>query len=101
MDLEGLEKNALSSKALGFAGMGCIHPRQIDVINKSFAPTEKEIEEAKKIVIAFSEAAEKGLAAVSLGSKMIDPPIVKRAQKVIASAIDLGDLSIHWRLGNE
>ncbi|MDO9577697.1 MAG: citrate lyase acyl carrier protein [Candidatus Cloacimonadales bacterium] len=82
-DMEALKQNVLTSKSLGFDGMGCIHPRQIPVIHANFAPTEKEIEKAKQIVAAFQEAKEKGLGVVSLGSKMIDAPVVKRAQKVL------------------
>ena len=96
-NMEGLRENVLRSKALGFDGMGCIHPRQIAVINKSFGPDEKEIEKAKKIVIAFDEATAKGLGVVSLGSKMIDPPVVKRAQRTIEMAMDMGLLAKTWK----
>lgn len=78
-DMEGLRKNVEVSKSLGFEGMGCIHPRQIKVIHEAFRPSDKEIEKVQKIVDAFKEAEEKGLGVVSLGSKMIDPPVVKRA----------------------
>ena len=96
-DEEGLRATVKESKSLGFEGMGCIHPRQIKVIHESFAPDEEEIEKAKKIVNAYYEAKEKGLGVVSLGSKMIDPPVVKRAQKNIDLAIYLGLLSENWR----
>ena len=96
-DMEALKQNVLESKALGFDGMGCIHPRQIKVIHEYFAPNEKEIERAKKIVNAFHIATEKGLGVVSLGSKMIDPPVVKRAQRTIEHAIDAGKLPKDWR----
>lgn len=78
-DMDGLHKNVKNSKSLGFEGMGCIHPRQIKVIHEAFKPSEQEIEKAQKIVDAFKKAEEKGLGVVSLGSKMIDPPVVKRA----------------------
>lgn len=96
-DMEALKQNVLVSKSLGFDGMGCIHPRQIEVIHKYFAPQEAEIEKAKKIVNAFIIATEKGLGVVSLGSKMIDPPVVKRAQKSVNLAISLGILNKNWR----
>jgi citrate lyase subunit beta/citryl-CoA lyase len=96
-DMEGLKQNVLRSKALGFDGMGCIHPRQIRVIHDNYAPDTEEIEKAKKIVNAFVEATEKGLGVVSLGTKMIDPPVVKRAQKLIDLAINMGKLSKNWR----
>ena len=96
-DMEALKQNVLRSKALGFDGMGCIHPRQIEVIHKYFAPDDAEIEKAKKIVNAFYIAKEKGLGVVSLGSKMIDAPVVKRAQKSIDLAVSLGILNKNWR----
>jgi len=96
-DMDALKQNVLKSKALGFDGMGCIHPRQIQVIHENFAPGEAEIEKAKKITNAFIEATEKGLGVVSLGTKMIDPPVVKRAQRTIELAINTGKLSKNWR----
>ena len=96
-DMEGLKENVIKSKALGFDGMGCIHPRQIRVIHEYFAPDVKEIDKAKKIVIAFEDATAKGLGVVSLGTKMIDPPVVKRAQKTIDLAVNMGKLSKEWR----
>jgi citrate lyase subunit beta / citryl-CoA lyase len=96
-DMEGLRQNVLRSRALGFDGMGCIHPRQIRVIHDTFAPTEEEITKAQKIVNAFHEAEKKGLGVVSLGTKMIDPPVVKRALKTIELAVKTGKLSETWR----
>ena len=100
-DMEALKENVIMSKGLGFDGMGCIHPRQIEVIHKNFAPDNAEIEKAKKIVNAFLNAKDKGLGVVSLGSKMIDAPVVKRAQKTISLAVSLGMLDKDWRLGFE
>jgi citrate lyase subunit beta/citryl-CoA lyase len=96
-DMEGLKQNVLMSKALGFDGMGCIHPRQIKVIHENFAPSVDEIEKAKKIVFAFHKATEQGLGVVSLGTKMIDPPVVKRALNTINLAVKMGKLIENWR----
>ncbi|MCX6306539.1 MAG: aldolase/citrate lyase family protein [Bacteroidetes bacterium] len=96
-DMEGLRQNVLRSKALGFDGMGCIHPRQIVVIHESFAPTPEEIEKAKKIVFAFHKAQELGLGVVALGTKMIDPPVVKRALNTINLALKMNKLAVNWR----
>jgi citrate lyase subunit beta/citryl-CoA lyase len=96
-DMEGLREVVLESKSLGFDGMGCIHPRQIKVIHEAFAPTETEIDKAKKIVLAFDQATEKGLGVVSLGTKMIDPPVVKRAQKTIQTAVITGLIPENWK----
>lgn len=96
-DMEALKRNVLTSKSLGFDGMGCIHPRQIRVIQENFGPDAAEIDKAKKIVNAFIDATEKGLGVVSLGSKMIDPPVVKRAERTINLAVSMGKLDENWR----
>ncbi len=95
-DMEGLLQNVLSAKAMGFEGMGCIHPRQIAVIREGFSPSPEEMEKAKKIVIAYRDALEKGLGVVALGTKMIDPPVVARAEKTITLAVRLGLLPENW-----
>ncbi|HBZ20064.1 MAG TPA: citrate lyase ACP [Bacteroidales bacterium] len=95
-DMESLHQNVLSAKALGFEGMGCIHPRQIRVIREGFAPGPEEIERSEKIVLAFENARSRGLGVVALGSKMIDPPVVARAQKIIDLAVRLGLLKADW-----
>ncbi len=89
-DEEGLMASVLEAKALGFDGKGCIHPRQIKVVHKGFAPDKLELEAAEKIVKAYEEAEAKGLGVASLGSKMIDAPVVKRAQKTVQLAINMG-----------
>jgi len=81
--MEALAENVQRSKSLGFEGMGCIHPRQIKIIHQEFMPSESEIEKAKLIVAAFNAANKKGLGVVALGSKMIDAPVVKRAQRIL------------------
>lgn len=96
-DMDGLRENVRQSKAMGFEGMGCIHPRQIPIVHEGYAPEADEIEKAKKIVNAFNEATEKGLGVVSLGTKMIDPPVVKRAEKTIKLAFGLGLISENWQ----
>ena len=95
-DSEGLFKSTREVKLLGFEGKGCIHPRQIKIVHEAFAPTEQEIEKAKKIVIAFKEAKSKGLGVVSIGSKMIDAPVVKRAERTIELAIQNNLLEKNW-----
>lgn len=89
-DMEGLKHWGKNSRALGFEGMGCIHPSQIPVIHMAFAPSAAEIDKAKKIVGAFEEAQQRGVAVVSLGSRMIDPPVVQRALKLVARAKSMG-----------
>ncbi len=82
-DMEGLKQAVSISRSLGFEGMGCIHPRQIKAIHECFMPDQEELEKALRIVEAFREAESQGLGVVSLGTKMIDPPVVKRALNTI------------------
>lgn len=96
-DMDGLLANIKISKGLGFEGMGCIHPRQVPVIKQGFSPTKDEIEKATKIVFAAWQAEQQGLGVVALGTKMIDPPVVKRHMKIIDLAINLGLLNKEWR----
>jgi citrate lyase subunit beta/citryl-CoA lyase len=90
VDTEGLLHWGEASRAMGFEGMGCIHPVQIEIIHRAFAPAPNELEKALAIVAAFEEAQARGLAVVSLGSKMIDAPVVQRAVKLVALAGKMG-----------
>ena len=96
-DTEGLRAAVREAKALGFVGKGCIHPRQIAVVHAEFAPSPEEVARAVRIVRAFEEAEARGLGVVALGSKMIDPPVVKRAQAVVDLAVASGRLAPDWR----
>jgi len=96
-DEQGLRESVKEAKEIGFDGKGCIHPRQIQLIHQEFAPNEKEISQAKKIVLAFDKAESEGLGVVSLGSKMIDPPVVKRAQQTINLALKMNLIPNNWK----
>jgi citrate lyase subunit beta/citryl-CoA lyase len=85
-DLDALRASCRAAKELGFEGKGCIHPRQVQIVNEEFTPSADEIEKAQRIVLAFKEAQAQGRNVVSVGSKMIDPPVVERALRVIALA---------------
>jgi citrate lyase subunit beta / citryl-CoA lyase len=89
-DSDGLLRWGESSRAMGFEGMGCIHPIQIEIIHRAFAPTTWELEKALNIVAAYEDAQSRGLGVVSLGSKMIDAPVVQRALKLVARARQMG-----------
>jgi citrate lyase subunit beta/citryl-CoA lyase len=82
---------------LGFEGMGCIHPRQIRIINQGYAPNDAEIEKSMKIVQAFEGASKNGMGVVALGTKMIDAPVVSRARRTIEMAEKLGLVPVNWR----
>lgn len=96
-DMDGLRASVREAKAMGFVGKGCIHPRQIPVVHEALAPDAAEIAKAQQIVLAFEEAQRQGLGVVSLGTKMIDPPVVKRAQAALAMALRTGALAADWR----
>ena len=96
-DLAGLAAWARNARALGFEGMGCVHPLQIAVIHQAFAPTQPEIERALRIVAAYEEAQARGLGVVSLGSKMIDAPVVQRALKLVQTAERIGVVTQEMR----
>ena len=85
-DDEGLRKETEFVKQLGFAGKSIIHPNQIAIIHDVFTPTEAEIEKAQKIIAAAKEAAAKGQGAVTVDGKMVDIPVVKRAEYVLVRA---------------
>ena len=96
-DEVGLRSWAARARGLGFEGMGCVHPRQIRPIHEAFAPSAVEVEKALRVVAAFEEAESKGLGVVSLGSKMIDAPVVKRALATVDLAVQVGLLDADWR----
>ncbi|MEK7810002.1 MAG: aldolase/citrate lyase family protein [Chloroflexota bacterium] len=85
-DETGLRTFVEDSKALGFEGIGCLHPRQVKIAHEMFAPKPEDVEKAKRIVTAFDEAQAKGIGAISVDGKMVDAPIVERARKVLRLA---------------
>ena len=96
-DMIALQLHAAESKSLGFKGMGCIHPRQISVIHAAYAPKEKDIAKAIRIVLAYEDAKKSGSGVAVVDNKMIDMPVVIRALQTVAEAEDLGLLSGNWR----
>ncbi len=89
-DDEGILADARYAKALGFNGKAAISPRHIEVINSVFSPTMQEIEYAYEVMDAIELAKQQGRGAIALHGKMIDAPIVARAQQTIAAAQALG-----------
>ena len=89
-DDEGIVTDAEVAKALGFTGKASISPRHVGVINTVFSPTEKEINYAYEVIDAINRAKAEGKGAISLYGKMIDAPIVARAERTIATAKALG-----------
>ena len=89
-DDEGIRVDAALAKALGFNGKASISPRHVQVINEVFSPTEKEVDYAYEVMEAIALAKAQGKGAIALHGKMIDAPIVARAQRTIDMAVALG-----------
>ncbi len=89
-DDEGIYTDASYAKALGFTGKASISPRHVEVINEVFSPTQKDVDYAYEVMEAIALAKEQGKGAIALHGKMIDAPIVARAEQTIAMAEALG-----------
>jgi citrate lyase subunit beta/citryl-CoA lyase len=71
------------SRRFGFDGAGCIHPGQVTIVNEEYSPSEEEVTYAKKIIEMDKEAASSGRGSFAFEGKMIDIPIIVRAQKLL------------------
>jgi citrate lyase subunit beta/citryl-CoA lyase len=79
-DDSGLEAECAFARSLGFRGKACIHPRQVPIVNRAFAPSDREVAWAQRVVEAF-EASGEGVLAVN--GEMIDLPVVERARRIL------------------
>ena len=95
-DEAALARYVQRERGLGFDGVGCIHPRQIPVVHAGMTPTDVEAERAVRIVQAARDAERRGLGAVAVGSKMVDPPVVKQAFRTVDLAVAGGVLDAGW-----
>lgn len=99
--LKTLEEECLGGSRMGFNGKQCIHPSQIAVCHKAFSPAEKDVEWAARVVIGDEKASKAGRGAWTLEGKMIDVPVVKKAQKVLKHAeaceIDVAAVKEKWK----
>ena len=91
-DMDAFRREVELIKTLGFDGKSIINPRQIEVVNAVFAPTQKEIDKALRIIAAIREAQQRGSGVVSVNGKMVDRPVVIRAERTIALALASGIL---------
>jgi citrate lyase subunit beta/citryl-CoA lyase len=85
-DEEGLIRDSKFAASLGMNAKACIHPNQIDIVNQVFMPSIKEIEYAKKVLMAYEDALKLGKGAFSVDGKMVDKPIIERAKILIKKA---------------
>jgi len=98
-DEDGLAAYVRRERDLGFDGVGCIHPRQIPVVHREMAPRPEQVERAVRIVRAARDAERRGLGAVAVGSKMVDPPVVRQAHRTVELAVAGGVLESDWDEG--
>jgi citrate lyase subunit beta/citryl-CoA lyase len=85
-DLEGLERTSRRARDLGFQGRTCIHPDQLEPVNRIFSPTPEEISWAEEVMAAFSEAEARGVAAIQVRGQLIDYAFLPRARRILAQA---------------
>ena len=86
-DMESFRNEVCFIKQLGFDGKSIINPRQIEIVNEVYAPTQKEIDKALAIIAGIKEAEKKGSGVIAVNGKMVDRPVVMRAQRCIDLAI--------------
>jgi citrate lyase subunit beta/citryl-CoA lyase len=87
-DAEGFAAEAAAARSLGFSGKSCIHPGQIGVANRIFSPSAEEIDAARRMIDAARKAAEER-GSFALDGRMIDRPILRRAEEILQLATDL------------
>jgi len=85
-DTEGLIREARQGAEMGYAGKQIIHPNQIKPVQDAFTPDDDAIAQAKRIVEAHQQHQASGLGAFALDGKMVDMPVVKAAERVLAKA---------------
>jgi citrate lyase subunit beta/citryl-CoA lyase len=81
---EGLRKDAGVARQMGYTGKFAIHPAQIDTINELFSPLPEDVAYARRVMEAWQEAEANGRGSLDLDGKMVDVPVVKRAQNLLA-----------------
>jgi citrate lyase beta subunit len=85
-DAEGLEQECRLARSLGLRGKACIHPAQLEIVNRVFAPSEAELEWARGVVVAYERESGEGRGAFALNGAMVDLPVVERARRILAEA---------------
>ena len=83
---DGLRQDCQTSRQLGYTGKFAIHPAQLEIINETFGPSPEEIDYARRVVEAGSRAEAEGRGSVALDGRMIDVPVLKRAQNLLSLA---------------
>jgi citrate lyase subunit beta/citryl-CoA lyase len=85
-DLDGYREAVRTARSVGYRGSSCIHPSQVPILNEGFSPVAEQVAHARRVIEVYEEAEAQGRASVALDGKMIDIPVVVRAQRLIARA---------------
>jgi citrate lyase subunit beta/citryl-CoA lyase len=85
-DTDGLQASLKRAKGRGFAGKLCIHPKQVEACNGGFTPSAEDVATARKIIAAFEEAMANNVAAIRVDGRLVDLPIVRHAERIVALA---------------
>lgn len=85
-DLDGYRASARLARRLGFRGSACIHPNHVKILNEEFGPKPAEVAWAKRVIEVYEQAKSEGRASIQLDGKMVDIPIVVRAERILAQA---------------
>jgi citrate lyase beta subunit len=85
-DQDGLEAECVLARSLGLRGKLCIHPNQLETVRRVFAPAEEELEWARRVLDAYEQGLREGRGAIAIDGKMVDMPIVRRAERLLAEA---------------
>ncbi len=88
-DPDGLRKDAGTARQMGYTGKFAIHPAQIDIINETFSPNPEDVAYARRVVAAWDEAEAAGRGSLSIDGRMVDVPVVKRAQNLLALVAEI------------
>jgi citrate lyase subunit beta/citryl-CoA lyase len=85
-DLDALTRDVARSRAFGFVGAFCIHPRQVPALNNGFTPSSVDVVNARRVVAALDEAERQGLSSAGVDGRMIDVPVARRAREILRRA---------------
>ena len=85
-DLAAVEKSAREARAFGFDGASCVHPSVVPILNRAFSPSEQELDHARRLIAAAARATAAGQGAFAFEGRMVDEPVVKRAQALLSRA---------------
>jgi citrate lyase subunit beta/citryl-CoA lyase len=88
-DLAAVEKSANEARAFGFDGASCVHPSVVPILNRAFSPSAQALDHARRLIAAAKEAKARGEGAFAFEGKMVDEPVIRRAQALLTRADNL------------